>query len=279
MFGTVVFDIPHFEFENQMKQVKSNYMIKDDTELTEDHLKELVEKYKNVYLIYRKTFPQDTIQQLYVSILAVFNSWYSERALLYREKENIVGLLGTAVNIQAMVFGNMGETSGTGVCFTRNPNNGNHELYGEYLMNAQGEDVVAGIRTPTPIVKLQENMPQVYNELMQNVEILEKYYHDMQDIEFTVQEGQLYMLQTRGGKRNGRGAIKIAVDMVRENIATTDQAIMTVKPEHLKQLLHPEFKDVKAPTYRKAVIASGLAASPGAAVGKQCILINIVMKY
>jgi pyruvate, orthophosphate dikinase len=175
--------------------------------------------------------------------------------------------LGTAVNVQAMCFGNMGETSGTGVCFSRNPNTGMKELYGEYLINAQGEDVVAGIRTPQPISTLKYILPDIYEELLSNVRILEDHYRDMQDIEFTIEEGKLFILQTRNGKRVGPAAVKIAVDLVKECVATADEAILTVKPEHLNQLLHPQFSNVKKDAYTEAVVGRGLPASPGAAVG------------
>ena len=268
MFGNVVLDIPHHAFEHEMNGLKSKVGAKQDSELTADHLKELVELYKKVYIAHGKTFPSDPLEQLKAAICAVFNSWMSERAIKYREAEGVTGLLGTAVNVQAMCFGNMGADSGTGVCFTRNPNNGAPELYGEYLENAQGEDVVAGIRTPVPISRLQELNPEVYSELLRNVAILESNYHDMQDIEFTVQEGKLFMLQTRNGKRVGPAAIKIATDFVKSNLATIDQAIMTVKPEHLNQLLHPQFADITTEKYKESVVTKGLPASPGAAVGK-----------
>eukprot|EP00597_Dinobryon_sp_UTEXLB2267_P003687 CAMPEP_0170057456 /NCGR_PEP_ID=MMETSP0019_2-20121128/454_1 /TAXON_ID=98059 /ORGANISM="Dinobryon sp., Strain UTEXLB2267" /LENGTH=986 /DNA_ID=CAMNT_0010262165 /DNA_START=33 /DNA_END=2993 /DNA_ORIENTATION=+ len=268
MFGDVVMGIPHHHFENELKAIKLAAGVEEDSQLPAEKLKILVEKYKAVYEQHGKTFPQDPVEQLYESICAVFSSWGSDRAVMYRSAEGITGLLGTAVNVQAMVFGNMGPTSGTGVCFTRNPNTGEHLLYGEYLINAQGEDVVAGIRTPEPISTLKDALPEAYAELMRNVNILEAYYHDMQDIEFTIQEGKLYMLQTRSGKRAGQAAINIALDMLQEKLATVEQAIMMVKPEHIKQLLHPQFASVDSDDYKKAVVASGLAASPGAAVGK-----------
>jgi pyruvate,orthophosphate dikinase len=190
------------------------------------------------------------------------------RAVKYREVENIRNLLGTAVNVQAMVFGNMGDTSGTGVCFSRDPNVGTKELFGEFLINAQGEDVVAGIRTPRPISELENIMPDVYEEFMRNTQILEEKFGDMQDIEFTIQEGKLFMLQTRNGKRGGEAAVKIAVDLVSEGLITKEEAVMKVLPEHLDQLLHPRFPDVEMKEYKDAVLTRGLPASPGAAVGR-----------
>ena len=190
------------------------------------------------------------------------------RSVKYREVENIRNLLGTAVNVQSMVFGNMGDTSGTGVCFTRDPNNGNNEIFGEFLINAQGEDVVAGIRTPKPISELKDIMPDVYTEFKKNTAILEEHYRDMQDIEFTIQEGKLFMLQTRNGKRGGEAAVKIAVDLVKEGLLDKRQAVTKVFPEHLDQLLHPRFPDVELAEYKDAVMTKGLPASPGAAVGR-----------
>lgn len=204
----------------------------------------------------------------HTSVGAVFKGWMGARAVKYREVENIRNLLGTAVNVQAMVFGNMGDTSGTGVCFSRDPNVGTNELFGEFLINAQGEDVVAGIRTPNPIAELKDVMPDVYEEFIHNTHILEQKFGDMQDIEFTIQEGKLFMLQTRNGKRGGEASVKIAVDLVSEGLITKEQAIMKVLPEHLDQLLHPRFPDVELQEYKKAVLTRGLPASPGAAVGR-----------
>jgi pyruvate,orthophosphate dikinase len=248
--------------------VKEAAGVKDDSDLSVDQLKTVVEKYKSVYRKHGKEFATDPYAQLHAAIFAVFNSWKSDRAIKYREAEGITGLLGTAVNVQAMVFGNMGPTSGTGVCFSRNPNTGEKHLYGEYLINAQGEDVVAGIRTPSAISTLKDTLPKAYDELVKNVNILEKHFHDMQDIEFTIQEGRLFMLQTRSGKRVGPASVKIAVDMVDEGLATGNQALMMVKPEHLNQLLHPQFQNTKSKEYKENVLAKGLPASPGAAVGK-----------
>ena len=268
MFGNVVLNIPTHAFEHELSLIKEKAGVKDDSDLTPDHLRIVVQKYKEVYTKHGQEVLTDPYAQLYAAVMAVFNSWNSERAIKYREAEGIYGLLGTAVNVQAMVFGNMGPTSGTGVCFSRNPNTGEAKLYGEYLINAQGEDVVAGIRTPSPISTLKDSLPEAFAGLVKNVEILEKHYHDMQDIEFTIQEGKLFMLQTRSGKRVGPAAVKIAVDMVDEGLATTDQAVLMVKPEHLNQLLHPQFHSTKTSSYKDNILAKGLPASPGAAVGK-----------
>jgi pyruvate,orthophosphate dikinase len=268
MFGNVVMGIPSHDFEQMLFGVKEAAGVKDDSDLSVDQLKTVVEKYKSVYRKHGKEFATDPYAQLHAAIFAVFNSWKSDRAIKYREAEGITGLLGTAVNVQAMVFGNMGPTSGTGVCFSRNPNTGEKHLYGEYLINAQGEDVVAGIRTPSAISTLKDTLPKAYDELVKNVNILEKHFHDMQDIEFTIQEGRLFMLQTRSGKRVGPASVKIAVDMVDEGLATGNQALMMVKPEHLNQLLHPQFQNTKSKEYKENVLAKGLPASPGAAVGK-----------
>eukprot|EP00600_Ochromonadales_sp_CCMP1393_P015056 CAMPEP_0174995914 /NCGR_PEP_ID=MMETSP0005-20121125/103_1 /TAXON_ID=420556 /ORGANISM="Ochromonas sp., Strain CCMP1393" /LENGTH=983 /DNA_ID=CAMNT_0016250263 /DNA_START=37 /DNA_END=2988 /DNA_ORIENTATION=+ len=268
MFGDVVMGIPHSAFEAELNAVKAEAGVTEDNDLTVEQLSQVVQKYKKVFNNYGKEFVEDPMAQLYAAIYAVFDSWNSDRAIKYRAAEGITGLLGTAVNVQAMVYGNMGDTSGTGVCFTRDPNTGENKLYGEYLINAQGEDVVAGIRTPLPIKQLEESLPEAYAGLIENVEILEKYYGDMQDIEFTVQEGKLYMLQTRAGKRVGAASVKIAVDMVKEELCTPDDAVMMVKPEHLNQLLHPQFSSTESSAYKEAVSAKGLPASPGAAVGK-----------
>mmetsp|Transcript_37509 Transcript_37509/g.71877 ORF Transcript_37509/g.71877 Transcript_37509/m.71877 type:complete len:959 (-) Transcript_37509:154-3030(-) len=265
MFGCVVMGIDHELFEHEITQLKKAKGVMNDNDLTVEDLKELVEIYKGVYQKEGKSFPLDPLEQMKLGIFAVFDSWMSDRAILYREVENIKGLAGTAVNIQTMVFGNMGNTSGTGVCFTRNPSTGENKLYGEYLINAQGEDVVAGIRTPEPIEELKNNLPEAYAELIENTHILEKHYKDMQDIEFTVQDGKLFMLQCRSGKRTGPGAVRIAVELVKEGMVSKDTAITMVSAEHLDQLLHPQFKDEEA--YKPNVLGEGLPASPGAAVG------------
>mmetsp|Transcript_14326 Transcript_14326/g.35478 ORF Transcript_14326/g.35478 Transcript_14326/m.35478 type:complete len:901 (-) Transcript_14326:806-3508(-) len=268
MFGDVVLGIPNDDFEHCLTGLKSVRGVQFDVQLTAEDLKGLVAQYKEVYKARGKVFPEDPLQQLQYAINAVFDSWQSERAKVYRSVNQIVGLKGTAVNVQAMVFGNMGSTSGTGVCFTRNPSTGERKLYGEYLINAQGEDVVAGLRTPEPIDRLAQTLPQAFQQLVDNCNLLEKHYKDMQDIEFTVQEGRLYMLQCRGGKRTGAAAVKIAVDMVGEKLVTEDRAVLMVEPGHLDQLLHPMFEDEASYRTAKAVLTKGLAASPGAAIGR-----------
>nr|AEH84413.1 pyruvate orthophosphate dikinase [Amaranthus hypochondriacus] len=267
MFGGVVMGIPHSAFEEKLEKLKEEKGVKLDTELTASDLKELAEQYKNVYLeTTGEAFPSSPLKQLQLAVEAVFESWDSPRANKYRSINQISGLKGAAVNIQSMVFGNMGNTSGTGVLFTRNPSTGEKKLYGEFLINAQGEDVVAGIRTPEDLGAMERCMPEAYKELVENCEILEQHYKDMQDIEFTVQENRLWMLQCRSGKRTGKGAVKIAVDLVNEGIVDTNTAVKMVEPQHLDQLLHPQFEDPSA--YKDKVIATGLPASPGAAVGQ-----------
>lgn len=267
MFGGVVMGISHSLFEQELQSLKAAKGVTLDTGLTADDLKQLVVKYKDVYIqATGKQFPADPKEQLYLAVLAVFNSWNSPRAIKYRNINQITGLKGTAVNVQSMVFGNMGSTSGTGVLFTRNPSTGEKKLYGEFLINAQGEDVVAGIRTPEDLDAMRQSMPEAYNELVKNCKILEKHYKDMMDIEFTVQENRLWMLQCRSGKRTGTGAVKIAVDMVKEGLVDNRSAIKMVEPRHLDQLLHPQFKDPSC--YKDSVIATGLPASPGAAIGQ-----------
>ncbi|MCJ7457798.1 MAG: pyruvate, phosphate dikinase [candidate division Zixibacteria bacterium] len=265
MFGNVVMGLDKSEFEEIIQKKKEAKDIKLDTSLTVEDLKEIIGKYKNK--IKHKTgeeFPQDSYKQMEMAIEAVFKSWNTPRAITYRRLNNIPGDLGTAVNIQAMVFGNMGENSCTGVGFTRNPSTGEDKFYGEYLINAQGEDVVAGVRTPKPIHQLEKEMPQVYKQLKGITSKLEKHFRDIQDFEFTVQEGKLYMLQTRTGKRTAPAAVKIAVDMVKEKLITKEEALMRIEPAQLDQLLHRRI-DPKA---QVNVIAKGLAASPGAASGK-----------
>lgn len=267
MFGDVVMGIPHSSFEEKLEKLKDAKGVNRDTGLTAAHLKELVEMYKNVYLEAKgERFPSDPKKQLELAVKAVFDSWDSPRAIKYRSINQITGLKGTAVNIQCMVFGNMGNTSGTGVLFTRNPSTGEKKLYGEFLLNAQGEDVVAGIRTPEDLDTMKNCMPEAFKELVENCEILERHYKDMMDIEFTVQENRLWMLQCRSGKRTGKGAVKIAVDLVNEGLIDTRTAIKMVEPQHLDQLLHPQFEAPAA--YKEKVVATGLPASPGAAVGQ-----------
>jgi len=265
MFGNVVMEIPKHKFEHVFDGQKKKKGVKLDTELTAEDLKEVIAGYKKVVRKEAgKDFPQDPLVQLDMAIEAVFRSWYNPRAQTYRRMNKISDDLGTAVNVQTMVFGNMGETSGTGVGFTRNPATGAKEFYGEFLMNAQGEDVVAGVRTPVPIRELEKIMPGVYNQLREFTTRLEQHYKDVQDFEFTIQEGKLYMLQTRNGKRTGPAAVKIAVEMVHEGLLTPQEALLRVEPEQLNQMLHPvldESKPLKA-------IAKGLPASPGAAVGR-----------
>jgi pyruvate,orthophosphate dikinase len=264
MFGSTAMGCEHKDFENEIHKMKHAKKVKLDTDLTADDLKKLVLKYKAVYKKHVKDdFPQDPKQQLMLAINAVFNSWNGNKAIEYRRIERITGLKGTAVNVQAMVFGNMGEGSGTGVAFTRDPNTGENVFYGDYLINAQGEDVVAGIRTPHPIAKLDSEMPRVYKQLMDIREKLEQHYKEMQDIEFTVQDGMLYMLQTRTGKRTGTAAVRIAVEMVREGKIDEATAVKRVAPDSLNHLLLPQL-DPKA---KAKPAAQGIAASPGAATG------------
>ncbi|MHC4123012.1 MAG: pyruvate, phosphate dikinase, partial [Planctomycetota bacterium] len=265
MFGDVVMGCNHEHFEAVLHAAKRKAGVELDNELTAQQLKQVVEKYKAVYKKnVGKMFPQDGKVQLTHAINAVIKSWMTERAIKYRQLYNITGLLGTAVNIQAMVFGNMGKDCGTGVCFTRNPSTGEKEFYGEFLMNAQGEDVVAGIRTPQPLKKLSKIMPKAYKQLITLMKRLEKHYKDMQDIEFTIQQTKLYILQTRTGKRTAEAAVRIAVEMVNERLIPARQAVTRVTPDQLDRLLHPHF-DPKA---KRTVITKGLPASPGAAVGQ-----------
>jgi len=265
MFGNVVLGIEHDKFEYLLEELKKELKVKLDTEIDYEGLKILVERYKK--LIKKETgedFPQEPKAQLKMAINAVFNSWNTRRAVTYRRINKIPDDLGTAVNVQEMVFGNMGEDSGTGVGFTRNPSTGEKEYYGEYLLNAQGEDVVAGIRTPLPLSNLKNDSLEVYEELIKIVTLLEKHYRDVQDYEFTIEKGKLYLLQTRTGKRSAQAALKIAVDMVEEGIITKEEAILRIEPNQLNQLLHRRI-DPKA---KVEVIAKGLPASPGAAYGK-----------
>ncbi|MBU4304222.1 MAG: pyruvate, phosphate dikinase [Candidatus Omnitrophica bacterium] len=267
MFSDVVMGVPHEHFEEKMTEVKNKYNAKLDTDLTAEQLKELVAEYKKVFQKHmKKPFPSKAKDQLMAAINAVFGSWNIPRAVTYRRINRITGLLGTAVNVQAMVFGNMGNTSGTGVAFTRNPSTGEEEFYGEFLINAQGEDVVAGIRTPEPISDLKKEWPHIYKELDDIRYKLEKHYKDMQDIEFTIQEGKLFMLQTRTGKRTGLAAVRIAVDMVKEEMITPEQALLRIEGDQLNQLLFPIF-DTNAKLESKQV-AKGLPAGPGAASGQ-----------
>jgi pyruvate,orthophosphate dikinase len=266
MFSSVVLEISKHAFDEVFDAKKKQRKVKLDTELDAKALKEVIEEYKKVVKKHTKSeFPQDPQQQLTMARDAVFRSWQNDRAKHYRRINNISDELGTAVNVQAMVYGNLGDTSGTGVGFTRNPATGVKEFYGEFLMNAQGEDVVAGIRTPVPILELQKVMPAVYDQLRDITTRLEKHYRDMQDFEFTIQDGKLYMLQTRNGKRTGRAAVRVAIQMVEEGLITKEEAIFRVEPNQLYDFLVPRL-DEKGGAVE--VLATGLPASPGAAVGQ-----------
>ena len=265
MFANVVMELSQHDFELILDEMKENKGVKDDTELEVDDLKKLVVLYKE--LVLEKTgnqFPENPLEQLKMAIEAVFSSWNNERAIAYRRMNHIAGLIGTAVNVQAMVFGNMGNDSGTGVAFTRNPSTGSKKFFGEFLMNAQGEDVVAGIRTPMDISELEKVNPEVYAELIDVKNTLEKHYKNMQDIEFTIEKGRLFLLQTRNGKRSAAAALKIAVDMVEEGLISKPEALLQIDPKQLDQLLHPQI----ASNAERTVVAKGLPASPGAACGK-----------
>ena len=264
MFSDVVLGVDVFYFEQLLEDIREQKGYKTDPELTAEDWKTVIEGYKNIVKKHTKnSFPDDPREQLFLAVKAVFDSWNNQRAKVYRRLNKIPGHLGTAVNIQSMVFGNMGEDSGTGVAFTRNPSTGEHVLYGEFLINAQGEDVVAGIRTPQPIYTLESDMPNVYEQFVNTCKQLEKHYLDMQDIEFTVERGKLYILQTRSGKRTAQAAIRIAVEMVQEGIIDKKTALLRVDPEQLDQLLHARIDD----TYERNLLAKGLPASPGAATG------------
>ena len=244
MFSDVVMGVEKRLFEKLIDEVKERKGVQYDTELDCNDLKELVLKFKELYKKEMgENFPQDAKTQLIDAITAVFRSWDNPRAIVYRRLNDIPGNWGTAVNVQQMVFGNKGDTSGTGVAFSRNPSTGEKKLFAEYLMNAQGEDVVAGIRTPQPISKLKDDMPEIYDQFVKIVDKLEKHYKDMQDMEFTIEEGKLYFLQTRNGKRTAQAALKIAVDLVAEGMLTKEEAIMRIEPKQLDQLLHPKFED------------------------------------
>ena len=267
MYSDVVMEVNKSFFEKIIDELKEEKGIKFDTEMTVEDLKELVKRFKAVYSEHMngEEFPQDPKEQLMGAVKAVFRSWDNPRAIVYRRMNDIPGDWGTAVNVQAMVFGNMGDTSGTGVAFTRNPSTGEKGIYGEYLINAQGEDVVAGVRTPQPITKLAEDMPEVYEEFMAIASKLENHYRDMQDMEFTIQEGKLYFLQTRNGKRTAHAALQIACDLVDEGMITKEEAILRIEAKSLDQLLHPTFD---AQSLKEGeVIGSALPASPGAAAG------------
>ncbi len=267
MFADVVKGYPKSSFERVLDEFKENKGVSFDTDLTADDMKEITNKFKTIYKdLAGEEFPQDPKVQLIEAVTAVFRSWNNERAIIYRRMNDIPGSWGTAVNVQEMVYGNSGEKSGTGVAFTRNPATGENKLYGEYLINAQGEDVVAGIRTPQPISTLESVMPDVYEQFAKIAKTLENHYKDMQDMEFTIENGKLFMLQTRNGKRTAPAALKIAVDLVNEGMITKDEALLKVEPKQLDQLLHPMF-DSEALKNAKP-IAKGLAASPGAGTGR-----------
>ncbi len=267
MFGDVAMGVPAESFENALDDIKVSKGVKLDTELNADDLKKLVSRYKEIYKKNTgKDFPQNPVEQMWGAINAVFGSWMNERAIKYRALNSIRGLAGTAVNIQSMVFGNFGDDSGTGVCFSRDPSTGENKFYGEYLMNAQGEDVVAGIRTPETIEKLAGENKEVYAELVRIRDRLEKHYRDMQDMEFTVQQGKLFILQTRSGKRTGQAAVRCAVDMVEEKLIDKKTAVTRVSPDQLDQLLHPRIDPAAIKNTKP--LTKGLNASPGAACGQ-----------
>lgn len=267
MFADVAMGIPKIRFESLLEDKKEEKGVALDTELTAEDLKILVEEYKKVYYEEEgEPFPQEPIEQLKLSIKAVFESWNNPRAIVYRKLNDIPDDLGTAVNVQSMVFGNMGDMSGTGVAFTRNPASGENKIFGEFLINAQGEDVVAGVRTPRSISELKDLMPEIYEEFVASANKLEKHYKDMQDIEFTIEKGKLYLLQTRTGKRTIHAAINIAVDLVEEGLISKEEALLRIDPNQLDQLLHPTFEEKSLKSAK--IIAKGLPASPGAASGK-----------
>ena len=267
MFSDVAMEVPKYKFESVLDRYKETNGFKFDTELTTDHLKAIVEEFKAIYKKeVKEDFPQEPKKQLMLAVEAVFRSWNNPRAIVYRKLNDIPNNLGTAVNVQSMVFGNMGDNSGTGVAFTRDPATGENKLLGEYLINAQGEDVVAGIRTPQKIATLENIMPDIYKQFVETADKLEKHYRDMQDIEFTIEKGKLFLLQTRNGKRTAKSAINVAVDLVNEGLITKEEAIMRVEPNQLDQLLHPKFEDKSLKEAK--VLAKGLPASPGAASGK-----------
>ena len=267
MFSDVVMEIAKSKFESILDEVKESKGVSDDSALSAEDMKDIVAKFKAIYKEEKgEDFPQDPYEQLMAAVTAVFRSWNNPRAIVYRRMNDIPGNWGTAVNVQMMVFGNMGETSGTGVAFTRNPVTGEKEIFGEYLINAQGEDVVAGIRTPKPIKTLEEDMPEAYKQFMEIAQTLENHYKDMQDMEFTIENKKLYFLQTRNGKRTAKAALKIAVDLVDEGLINEEEALLKVDPKQLDQLLHPAFD---ADALKKAQpLGKGLPASPGAAAGK-----------
>ncbi|MGI9166492.1 MAG: pyruvate, phosphate dikinase, partial [Pyrinomonadaceae bacterium] len=264
LFGEIVMGVAHEKFERVMDRFKAQTTGGRDTDLKADDLREIIAAEKQIIDAEQHAIPEDPYEQLRVAIAAVFNSWMGRRAIDYRRVNRIPDSLGTAVNVQAMVFGNMGNESGTGVAFTRNPSTGEKKLYGEYLLNAQGEDVVAGIRTPQPISQLKKELPAVYTQFASIADLLERHYRDMQDVEFTIERGKLWMLQTRTGKRSGAAAVRVAVAMAQEKLIDRAMAIQRVTPEQIDQLLHPTVD----PKNTATVLATGLPASPGAAQGQ-----------
>ena len=267
MYGSIVMGVPREHFEAILKHKKAEVGVAHETHLDARHLRELVSSFKALIKEEtKKEFPDEPLEQLRLAINAVFSSWFGARSVTYRRLYGIPDSWGTAINVVAMVFGNMGETSGTGVAFTRDPASGDKNFFGECLMNAQGEDVVAGIRTPLPVNALAKNVPAAYKELEHTYKKLEKHYRDMLDLEFTIQEGKLYMLQTRVGKRTGISAVKIAVDMVREGLISKQEAVQRIGPEQLAQYLYPIF-DTKEES-KSNPLGKGLPAGPGAAAGK-----------
>ena len=269
MFSDVVMGLSKSKFEEIIDEIKEKKGVKLDIDLDAEDMVELTKRFKAFYKKnLKEEFPQDPSVQLNRAIMAVFRSWMNDRAIFYRKMNDIPESWGTAVNVQSMVFGNMGDDCGTGVAFTRNPATGEKKLFGEFLMNAQGEDVVAGIRTPQPIAELKKTMPDAYKQFVDICNRLEKHYHDMQDMEFTIEHGKLFMLQTRNGKRTAAAALKVAVDMVKEKLVTVDQALLMVEPKQLDDLLHPQFNAADLKAAKDRVIAKGLAASPGAASGQ-----------
>ena len=267
MFSDVVMEVPKSLFERVIDEIKEDRKVHFDTELTAEDLKEVIRRFKEIYKEKMgEEFPQEPRVQLMEAVKAVFRSWDNERAIVYRRMNDIPGDWGTAVNVQSMVFGNMGNTSGTGVAFTRNPSTGAKGIYGEYLINAQGEDVVAGIRTPQPITRLEEDLPECYEEFLKIANRLEEHYRDMQDMEFTIEDGKLYFLQTRNGKRTAQAALQIACDLVDEGMIAPQEAVSRIEAKSLDQLLHPAF-DPDA-LKKGTVMGQALPASPGAAAGK-----------
>jgi pyruvate,orthophosphate dikinase len=277
MFGNIVMKVPNEKFSRALERFKAQTSSGRDTDLSEDQLDELITVYKRIIFTDRHgdEFPQDPYEQLRMAIAAVFDSWNTRRAIDYRRIHRIPDDLGTAVNVQSMVFGNMGWDSGTGVAFTRNPATGEKKVFGEYLLNAQGEDVVAGIRTPKSIHEMADELPESYKQLMQITQRLESHYRDMQDIEFTIEQGKLWILQTRTGKRTGAAAVTIAVDMVDEGVIDRETAVLRVEANQLDQLLHPTVD----PDADATTVASGLPASPGAASGKVVLTPDDAVSY